>query len=79
MKTLNEAVRQLKRRPKHPVRATVDGLIVEVRVVLPAQDDRSAAELFAQVGAWQGESTDEMLEFLARARRGGSQRPVPDL
>ena len=79
MKTLHEAVRQLKRRPNHPVRATVDGMTVEVRVVSPAQDDGSAAELFAQVGAWQGESTEEMLEFLARARRGGSQRPVPEL
>jgi hypothetical protein len=78
-KTLEEAVQALKREPAQPVRATVEGLTIEVRVVPPAGDDRSAAELFAEIGPWQGESTEEMIAFLGRARRQGAQRSVPEL
>jgi hypothetical protein len=69
VKTLDEAVRQLKREPGQPVRATVEGLTVEVRVVPELPVNRSAAELFAEIGPWEGETTDEMLQFLAEARR----------
>jgi hypothetical protein len=78
-KTLDEALQQLKLEPGQPVRATVEGLTVEVRVVPDLTVSRSAAELFAEIGPWEGETTDEMLEFLAEARRRGSQRSVPEL
>jgi len=78
-KTLDEAFQQLKREPGQPVRATVEGLTVEVLVVPDLPVSRSAAELFAEIGPWEGETTDEMLEFLAQARRHGSQRSVPEL
>ena len=78
-KTLDEAFQQLKRDPAEPVRATVDGVTVEVRVVPTLPLGRSAAELFAEIGAWEGETTDEMLRFLAAARRSGTQRSVPEL
>ena len=73
-KTLDEALQELKREPGLPVRATVEGVTVEVRVVADLPVNRSAAALFAEIGPWEGETTDEMLEFLAEARRHGSQR-----
>lgn len=41
--------------------------------------DESAAELFAQVGPWAGEKTEEILAILAEARRHGGQRQVGEL
>ncbi len=78
-KTLEEAFQQLKRAPAEPVRVTIEGLTVEVRVVPDLPVNRSAAELFAEIGPWEGETTDEMLQFLAESRRRGSQRAVPEL
>ena len=75
-KTLDEALQRLKREPDEPVRATVGGMTVEVRVVPDAPVVRSAADVFAEIGPWEGETTEEMLNFLAEARRQGSQRPV---
>jgi hypothetical protein len=78
-KTIDEALQQLKRDPGQPVRAMVEGLTIEVRVVPDLPVTRSAAALFTEIGPWEGETTDEMLEFLAEARRSGSQRSVPEL
>ena len=78
-KTIDEALQQLRREPGQPVRAMVEGLMIEVRVVPDLPVSRSAAALFAEIGPWEGETTDEMLEFLAEARRRGSQRSVPEL
>jgi hypothetical protein len=75
-KTLDEALQRLKREPGEPVRATVDGMTVEVRVVPDPPVIRSAADVFAEIGPWEGETTEEMLKFLAEARRQGSQRRV---
>lgn len=75
-KTLDEALKRLKREPSEPVRATVEGMTVEVRVVPDLPTGRSAVDRFAEVGPWEGETTEEMLKFLAEARRQGSQRPV---
>ena len=67
--TLDEALQRLKREPGEPVRATVDGMTVEVRVVSAGPTSRSAADAFAEIGPWEGETTEEMLKFLADARR----------
>jgi hypothetical protein len=75
-KTLDEALQRLKREPGEPVRATVEGMTVEVRVVPGPPVIRSAADVFAEIGPWEGETTEEMLTFLAEARRQSSQRPV---
>ena len=77
-KTLDEALQRLKREPGEPVRATVEGMTVEVRVVPHVPISRSAADVFADIGPWEGETTEEMLSFLAKARRQGSQRRVDD-
>jgi hypothetical protein len=56
-KTLDEALQQLKREPGQPVRAMIEGLTVEVRVVPDLPVSRSAAALFAEIGPWEGETT----------------------
>lgn len=45
----------------------------------PPPEQRSAAEVFAAIGPWAGETTAEILETLADSRRKGGQRSVPDL
>lgn len=70
--TLEEAIERLRRDPLHPVEAVVDDLRVEVRVKAP----RSAAELFREIGPWEGESTEQLCKRLAdERRRGGSGEP----
>jgi hypothetical protein len=78
-KTLEEALQQLRGDPDHPVRARVEGMVVEVRVVAEPPPGRSAADVFAEIGPWQGESTEEIMTFLAQARREGASRNVPGL
>ena len=76
--TLEEVVAQLKRDPARPVRAKVDGLTIEVRAVCEPEAVRSAADVFADLGPWDGESTEEILAVLAEARLAGGQRSAPD-
>jgi hypothetical protein len=71
-KSLEEAIEWLRLDPVHPVEAIVGDLQVEVRVKAP----RSAADLFREVGPWEGESTEDLLKRLAEERRlGGSGEP----
>jgi hypothetical protein len=60
-RTLDEALQRLKREPGEPVRATVEGMTVEVRVVPDAPAIRSAADVFAEIGPWEGETTARTL------------------
>lgn len=77
--TLEEAVAQLKKDPGQPVRARVGDLTIEVRAIDERDAARSAAEVFAELGPWAGESTEEILQVLAEARRSGGRRSVPEL
>lgn len=65
--SLEEAVAALKRDPNRPVHARVDDLEVEIRVV--ADETAGAADIFAGVGPWQGETTEELLGVLREARQ----------
>lgn len=78
-KSIEEVVEQLRRDPSHPVRALLGGISVEVRAVPELPSDKTAAELFADVGPWVGETTEEVLALLADARRQGGRRSVADL
>jgi hypothetical protein len=78
-KTIEEALEQLKRDPTQPVRTNVGGLTIEVRAIPAQTADRSAADIFADLGPWAGESTEQMLELLAAARRRGGQRSIREL
>lgn len=55
-KRLEEAIERLRQDPVHPVEAVVGDLRVEVPVKAP----RSAADLFHEMGPWEGESTEEL-------------------
>ncbi len=77
--TLDDVVAQLKKDPGRPVRARVGDLTIEVRAIDEQEAARSAADAFAELGPWSGESTEEILRLLAEARAGGGQRPVDEL
>lgn len=69
---LKEAVAQLRANPEEPVTTQIDGLVVEIR----RKKGGTADDIFQAVGRWQGESAEELTEFLAEARRqGGSKEP----
>jgi len=77
--TLEDALTQLKTDPSHPVQVEVDGLTVELRAVEKPPPGKSVADILAEIGPWEGESTEELIAFLREARREGGQRQVPDL
>jgi hypothetical protein len=77
--TLAELVAQLKKHPGQAVRARVGDLTIEVRSIDEQGAARPAADVFAELGPWAGESTEEILHLLAEARRIGGRRPVPEL
>jgi hypothetical protein len=79
LKELEDALAQLRLDPRHPVRARVEDLTVELRAVEGDTREGSAADLFAEIGPWAGESTGEALELLAGIRRRGGSRPVSPL
>ena len=74
-KSLKEAIAQLKRDPSKPVEALEDGLHLEVRV----KRGGSAADVFREIGRWEGETTEELLGRLEDARRAGGTGEVPEL
>ncbi len=75
---LDQAIQALRRDPTHPVLVKVDeGLTVEVRAVEPAEaGKRSAADIFREIGRWEGETGAELDALFSRQR---SNRQVPDL
>ena len=77
--TIEEALELLKSDPTQPVRTRVGELTIEVRLVEEPPDPRSAAAVFAELGPWEGETTEEILAMLAEGRRRGGQRRVPEL
>jgi hypothetical protein len=77
--TLEDVVAQLKKDPGHPVRTRVGDLTIEVRAIDEQGTTRSAADVFADLGPWSGESTEEILQLLGEARTRGGQRPVDQL
>jgi hypothetical protein len=79
VKSIEEVVEQLKRNPSQPVRAILGGVAVEVRTVAAQPSSGSAAELFATIGPWAGESGEQILALLSDARRQGGRRSVADL
>ena len=77
IKTLEQVVEQLRREPGRPVRAAVDGFVVEVRAVPDIPAEQSAADALSALGPWAGETTAKILALLAKARRSSGQRTVP--
>ena len=75
--SLEDAVAELKRDPRRPVHARVDGLEVEIRVVEKSTAPGAGlGDRMAAAGPWQGETEEEILAILREARRsGGSEEP----
>jgi hypothetical protein len=77
---LDEAVARLKKDPSQPVRVRLGDITVELRAVVGAGGDQSAGDVFAGIGPWAGETTDELLRLLSEARRrhrSGGAPPRP--
>jgi hypothetical protein len=72
---LQEAFEQLRRRPDRPVEAQIGGLLVEMRV----KPQRSAADIFREIGPWEGESTVDLMGRLEEERRRGGTKEPPRL
>ena len=76
---LEQAVEALQRDPTHAVRARVGDMTLELRAIPDAAPvvERSAAEALREIGPWEGETYDELVE-LFEATRQRSSRVVPD-
>jgi hypothetical protein len=79
VKTIEEALEELRRDPTRPVRTRMGDLTIEVRTVPEPGLRKSAADIFADLGPWEGETTEQLLAMLAEARGRGGQRGVPEL
>ncbi|MGH9361169.1 MAG: hypothetical protein ACRD2T_04575 [Thermoanaerobaculia bacterium] len=78
MKGIEAAVAALRRDPDQPVTAEIDGLVVELRRKGGPTDGRrrTADDIFAEVGTWEGGAYQEIAELLRNSRKqGGSKEP----
>jgi hypothetical protein len=75
--SLEEALRELKHDPSHPVHAHVDDLDVELRVVSKPQ--MPLGDFMAEGGGWKGESAEEILRILRETRAAGGSSEPPKL
>jgi len=78
--SLGEAPAELKRDPANAVRARVERMDVELRVVPPSPPFVAGlGDWMAAAGPWQGETEDEILEILREARRAGGSAEPPEM
>ena len=73
IRDIREAVVELKRNPAVPVVVEIDGMVLEVR-----PKKRTAAELFREVGAWNGDDAEEVMRRLREAHDANCSEP-PDM
>jgi hypothetical protein len=78
--TLEEALARLKHDPLHPVRAQVENLQVELRVVTVDKEDATPGlgDLMAAAGPWEGETTEELIRILREGRDAGGSTEPPE-
>ena len=79
-KTLEEALATLRRDPVHPVRAHVDDLDVELRLVAVSKADTTPGlgDRIAAAGPWEGETTEELIQILREGRDAGGSAEPPE-
>jgi hypothetical protein len=70
VKELDAAVAALRQDPTKPVRAKVLDMTIELRAVPEERTQISAAEAFARLGSWEGESEQELMNLFATDRAG---------
>jgi hypothetical protein len=76
-KALEEALAKLKSDPSHPVRAHLDELDVELRVV--EKPKMGLGDFMAEGGGWKGESAEEISRIIREARAAGTSSEPPKL
>ena len=78
--TREEALARLKQDPIHPVRAQVENLQVELRVVTVGKEDATPGlgDLMAAAGPWEGETTEELIKILREGRDAGGSAEPPE-
>lgn len=57
-KTISDALDALRADRSTPVRARVAGLLIELRAIEENVAQRSALEMFEEIGAWVGDDAD---------------------
>ena len=70
-----DALDALRKDRTTPVRTRVEGLFVELRAIDEGTAERSALELFDEVGAWVGDDADEIAAELTTGRHERPRRP----
>jgi hypothetical protein len=81
--SMEEALARLKDDPTHPIRVVVDGMEIELRrpantnVIPGVADQAQLGDRMAEIGPWQGESTEEIVQILRDNRAGRGK--LPDL
>ncbi|MEK6606835.1 MAG: hypothetical protein AABZ30_04160 [Myxococcota bacterium] len=78
-KSLAEAVAELRRDPRRAVRARVDDLEVELRAVGSLERPERLGSFLASLGPWEGESSEQLLDRLRKARDSGGSADPPAL
>jgi hypothetical protein len=78
--TLEEALARLRHDPIHPVRAQVEDLQVELRVVTVSKEEATPGlgDLMAAAGPWEGETTEELIKILREGRDAGGSAEPPE-
>ncbi len=76
---LEQAVSDLRRDPGRTVRARVDGIEVDLRVVGSSRPPRPLGDFLASLGPWEGETCEELLRRLREAREAGGSSAPPEL
>jgi hypothetical protein len=78
--TLEEALARLKCDPVHPVRAQVEDLQVELRVVTVSKEETTLGlgDRMAAAGPWEGETTEELIRILREGRDAGGSAEPPE-
>ena len=78
--TLEQALARLKSDPVHPVRAQVEDLQVELRVVAASKEETTLGlgDRMAAAGPWEGETTEELIRILRECRDAGGSAEPPE-
>jgi hypothetical protein len=77
--SLKGAVAELKRDPYRAVRAWVDGLEVELRVLSSNETHSGVGSRLAAIGPWEGIALEELDRILRESRDMGGNAFTPEL
>lgn len=77
--SLEEAVAELKRDPSQPVRARVDGLDMELRVLPSNETQPGVGTRLAAIGPWEGIALDDLVRILREGRESGGSAAAPEM